>query len=317
MIIRKHISKVLEELSDLQRSLQKISDVMPDRHFIVDKTGGIIARFGNSKAEGFYQTDDPSGSHISDLCSPELAQILIKGVEEAVNQDKCITLEYSVSPDDIKPPQPIASTLEGEQWFEVKLVPLKESVSDRPLVVCSARNITERKLLELELKMMAVTDPMTKLFNRRHMMEQLEKSFDIFTRYATPGTILSLDIDFFKHINDTYGHDIGDAVLIQFSSFLQSELREVDVISRFGGEEFIILMPNITAEDSTPAVERLIKNTRLLHVIKGDITVDFTISGGLTEIKKDDKNIEETLKRADTALYQSKESGRDKFTMTI
>ena len=169
--------------------------------------------------------------------------------------------------------------------------------------------------MEIELKELAQTDPLTKLYNRRVMMAELDKARSVFKRYSTPTAVMMLDIDFFKKINDTYGHDVGDLVLVEFSSFLQREFRDLDIIGRVGGEEFLIITPASSAVQVKPAAERLLERVRAIKVKAGDVVVSFTVSGGLSEIEVHDSAIDAVLKRADQALYVAKKSGRDQIIL--
>jgi diguanylate cyclase (GGDEF)-like protein len=155
------------------------------------------------------------------------------------------------------------------------------------------------------------TDPLTGLFNRRTFLKRIEEEAMRFRRYQKPFSILFGDIDFFKKINDTYGHAAGDAVLINISNILNTEKREIDQVARWGGEEFLILLPET---DVTGAVQHGNKIREMISAkpfIHEGQEINITMSFGVS-IYNGDTSIEKTIDRADQRLYLAKESGRNK-----
>ncbi len=159
----------------------------------------------------------------------------------------------------------------------------------------------------VQLGQLASRDPLTGVFNRRAMAEQLARAVDLRRRGGQDTSLVLLDIDHFKRINDWHGHAAGDKVLVEFCTVLQRHVRAVDLIFRFGGEEFLILLPGMTGEALKPFVEKLRAQIAAeLHTPSGPITV---CAGGAT--LRADHGWEEWIKRADTALYRAKASGRN------
>ncbi|WP_163291950.1 diguanylate cyclase [Desulfovibrio sp. JC022] len=162
----------------------------------------------------------------------------------------------------------------------------------------------------MELQKMSQTDMLTGLYNRRKMDEVLQREFDRFKRYKRPLSLILIDIDNFKEINDTYGHAVGDKVLVRFAGILLSSTRSMDRIGRWGGEEFIIVCPETTVSEGVIIAEKLrshIENSQF-NTIGGS-----TASFGVTEIKDDDDFIS-IFVRCDAALYKSKENGRNRVS---
>jgi len=165
-----------------------------------------------------------------------------------------------------------------------------------------------------ELKLLASIDPMTKLFNRRYFTTTAESMLDLAKRNEKELSILMIDIDKFKNINDTYGHPVGDNVIITLANKLLKHQRKSDVICRFGGEEFIILLPNTSLEGAKIVSEKIRADIEKT-VISLDKTTQlhFTISVGVSFIDvKNEPNIELAIKRVDKALYRAKENGRNR-----
>ncbi|TIH19207.1 sensor domain-containing diguanylate cyclase [Marinifilum sp. JC120] len=162
----------------------------------------------------------------------------------------------------------------------------------------------------IELKRMSQTDMLTGLYNRRKIDEILHHEFERFKRYKRPLSLILIDIDNFKKINDTYGHAVGDEVLIRFAEIILSSTRSLDSIGRWGGEEFIIVCPETTAHEGVVIAEKL----RLRIETSQFNTIDnCTASFGVTEIENEDDFIS-IFARCDAALYKSKNDGRNKVT---
>ncbi len=171
------------------------------------------------------------------------------------------------------------------------------------------------KKAQEELKLLASTDPMTKLYNRRYFIEMSEPLLDLAKRNKTDTAIMMLDIDKFKNINDTYGHKIGDDMIILLSNKLRECSRKSDIVSRWGGEEFVILLPHTNLDGALIIAQKLrvtVENL-VLHV-QEDTELKCTVSIGISMVDNaNDLNVEASINRADEALYEAKDSGRNKI----
>jgi len=169
---------------------------------------------------------------------------------------------------------------------------------------------TEELLIKTkELESLANYDTLTGLYNRRKFTELLENEMQRFERYKKEFSLISLDIDHFKQINDTYGHDVGDIVLKGFSDSLNSSIRTVDSVGRWGGEEFLILIIESNRELTIKIAEKIQAN---LNQVEFDSVGKVTASIGVTEIKNGDSS-QDMIKRADQAMYIAKENGRNRI----
>ena len=244
--------------------------------------------------------------------------------EEELLQTSCIAL---ASPKDVEQSQKVLKEVIKAGYvknFEKecitksgKYIVVNMSISllhnpDR--LLASVRDVTELKNTQKELELLASTDTLTKLYNRRYFMNTSLSVLDLAKRNKTDLSIIMLDIDDFKNVNDTYGHETGDKVLKILSKVLQKLSRKSDIVSRWGGEEFVILLPETDVDGALVISEKIrkeVENLTISSEAKGEFS--FTVSLGVSCINaNEDSNIEASINRADKALYKAKESGKNR-----
>jgi len=177
-------------------------------------------------------------------------------------------------------------------------------------------DITEHKENEKRLQRLASIDPLTQLYNRRHFTTMANHLFHLALRHQEALSIVMLDIDNFKHINDTYGHKVGDDVIVMIANILQKMSRESDIVARFGGEEYILLLPKTSKEGAYVIAEKLREAVADMQIVLEDKTpLSCSVSLGVSMVDlQSEKDIEEAIKRADNALYNSKRSGKNRVS---
>lgn len=183
---------------------------------------------------------------------------------------------------------------------------LKTDSDGEPLMIAVVRDITEHVLQSTELKRLADTDPLTGLLNRRAFFERAASPTS-----AVGASIILMDLDHFKHINDQFGHHAGDQVILFFASILKQSAGPLDLAARLGGEEFVLLTADMTVDQATPVAEAIRRHTvEQVSVQFQPLPLSITVSAGVAEIREGD--ISDALKRADAALYEAKRAGRDR-----
>lgn len=182
-----------------------------------------------------------------------------------------------------------------------------------------SRDITEHKALLTKLELQARQDYLTGLNNRGYFMELAEREIKKASRYGHNFTILMLDIDNFKLINDTYGHKAGDRVLVTLADIFRKTLRVVDIEGRIGGEEFAILLPETDREGAVIVAERLRSSVEDCEILlpSFDMPMCFTVSIGVSAPGSVDYNLDALLSQADDALYRAKHTGRNKVCVDL
>ena len=199
----------------------------------------------------------------------------------------------------------------------VRVVPIMDN-NNQPLgAVEIFSDIALRKQLErrnVELKKMAYLDPLTKLANRRFLDSKIRQSLDELSLFGRSFGVLLLDLDRFKRVNDSFGHSAGDVVLEHVAGSISSSLRGGDTVGRWGGEEFLAILPDADHDQSLAMAERCRMLVRHSSTSVADTTVTVTLSVGATLLQPTDTE-DSLFRRVDRALYQSKQSGRDRTTM--
>ena len=165
------------------------------------------------------------------------------------------------------------------------------------------------KFILTKVQHLAKIDSLTNLLNRRTLQSEIKSLINNSNRHKQNLSFLLIDIDYFKKINDNFGHQIGDKVLVEISKLFMKNTRNYDIVGRYGGEEFLIALANTNINDAFILAERIRQNAK--HIKIANHNINLTISIGCTELKKDDTYFE-ILKRVDTLLYKAKNSGRDK-----
>lgn len=171
--------------------------------------------------------------------------------------------------------------------------------------------IKRREALEVELKLQATTDPLTGLLNRRQYENLFSREQERVKRHGSKLSLCVADLDHFKRVNDEHGHDAGDQVLKHISDLFVDTLRHTDIVGRFGGEEFILLLPDTDLDNALTVISRLREKLQASPVNVGDKVLQVTATFAVTEVVAEDATIEDVIRRADKALYQGKEAGRN------
>lgn len=177
------------------------------------------------------------------------------------------------------------------------------------------QDISQRKLLEAQLRQLSITDPLTGVENRRSFMMQLERLHARYCRHGHAVSLLMLDLDCFKHINDRYGHAVGDDVLRHFSQLMVERLRRTDYFARLGGEEFAALLPDTDSRGAQAIADVLRQSVAALPVPTSMGLVSVTVSVGVAQLGPEDHEPSQLLVRADAALYRAKALGRNRVVL--
>jgi len=210
-----------------------------------------------------------------------------------------------------------------ERWTLTSKVPFYGRDGKVTGLVGVSKDITHLKRMEHQLadaneqlNKLAREDVLTGLLNRRMILELADNEWARWQRYGKTFSVLVIDADDFKSINDTYGHQAGDQALKYLAARLSEAIRAVDIVGRYGGEEFVILLPETTAEGAVFAAEKALQNVRKSPLHLNGTALNLTISIGIASVRREDKNIDMLLHRADSALYVAKRNGKNQLALS-
>lgn len=252
---------------------------------------------------------NPAGAHLLGADDPQ--QVVGRYFDEfihpysAEDQSALAGLQH----DNVSLPREERLTRLDGRRIDVELTARSIRYNDEPAWQVIMRNITRRKDLENELRRLATTDQLTGVHNRQHFESHLEQAVGESMRYGRPLALLMLDLDHFKRVNDAHGHDEGDVILQRVADRLNQSLRDTDILARWGGEEFMVLAPEVEAEGAKRLADKLRSCVQEVPV-KGDGVI--TTSVGVAEHRADEDR-QLLLKRVDNALYAAKSAGRDRI----
>ena len=191
---------------------------------------------------------------------------------------------------------------------------LKRAMDAKPLIESYLREaapVLQAKSLMASLRESTLNDAMTGLRNRRFLEEYSETLVSQCKRRGTSMTLIMMDLDYFKKVNDTYGHDVGDSILIDLSNIFKAHVRESDLVIRYGGEEFLIILPDTNSEDGLLVAEKIRVAVENYQFKAGSVLINKTISAGVADYPSDGQAFWQVLKYADVSLYAAKDAGRN------
>jgi diguanylate cyclase (GGDEF)-like protein/PAS domain S-box-containing protein len=284
--------------SEYERVFQSTQDAM----FLIRVDAGPGFRFIRNNQSHQQRTglrlEDFRDKTPQKLLGPEIGDVLEK------NYLRCIQAGHPVSYEER------LALPGGERFWHTTLTPVQEH-GKIAFIVGSSQDITQRKKAEEKLRTLSITDELTTLWNRRHFMSVIRQETQRAKRYGLPLTLLMLDIDYFKQVNDDHGHDVGDQVLRKFAMSLKKHFREVDIPARLGGEEFAVLLPATGPGNAWITAERFREYVQDFPIFTANAAIHITVSVGAAGYETDVDTPEILLKRADEALYQAKNTGRN------
>ncbi len=304
--LARHVAELTRSQQRLREEQSKLSafiNALPNLPFICDETGRFLEVLTHQEEFLPVPAEQMRGRLASEVFPEKAAEAILGAIRRAVESGVPQVVEYQ------------AAILNGEErWFEGRVALMEKEPEEPGKVVFVATEITERVLLYQEVQRLANHDVLTGCYNRRHFMTLSEQEFQRARRYKHPLAFLMFDIDHFKQFNDRYGHPAGDQLLCALVNLCQASLRAVDILGRYGGEEFTILMPETSGEAAIQAAERLRRNVESMALDFLPEAAHVTISLGVAGYdpgQDTPASLELLIKQADDALYEAKSAGRN------
>ena len=297
--------RLREKAKDVHRQLQGLLDDMLTMVAILETDGTIVFTNKAPLVEIGIEPDDILGIKFWDISTFSYDSNLQSMIKDSIAQT---AMGKNVLRKDIQ-----IMTQSGLSWVDFCVYPVFNEDNHVTRLLVEGRDISERKLAEEKTLYQAHYDDLTKLPNRFLSLDRLSQFINKARRNNEMVAVLFLDLDDFKKINDTLGHETGDKLLIEAAKRLQSGIRSEDTVGRLGGDEFIILLSGLkAASDAQPVAENLLNMLRNLFVID-DRELILTVSIGIAIYPNDGDNTSDLLRNSDTAMYHAKELGRNTY----
>lgn len=291
-----------EELRKREQQYRLITENTTDLISIIDREGGFLYLSPSHQTVlGFELARIEETNLLALICEAD-RYIMTEAISRTFATRKNYQIEFRLI------------TQEGSEiWVETTVNPVQDQSGDIRNLVLVGRDVTERKNAEQRIHHLAYHDTLTDLPNRRLYIQYVSKEINQAKRVHSQLAVMFLDLDHFKDINDTWGHDAGDLILLETAKRLEGCIRSGDLVARLGGDEFTILLTNISNREEAALVAQRIRSSlqQPMEVIGQSFILSFSI--GIALFPDDGENADDLLKRADTALYAVKSRGRDGY----
>ena len=302
-------------LRESEAHAQAMLHAVPDLIFRMDRDG-IFLDYKAEVEDLYFQADTLLGKRNRDMVPPEFADLIEKQIDITLETGALQNFEYQLDvPGRGVRDYEARMTVSGED----EVTAIVRDVTDSKLAemkLVEANKLLEEQLGEIKilkdvLQEQAIRDSLTGLFNRRYLDETLDRELARAQRENYPVCVLMMDIDGFKGFNDTYGHKVGDQVLVMLGSLLQDHVRKGDIACRYGGDEFVLIFPDAHVEDALRRAKEIGAQFKSIDLQIDNVQSNATLSIGISAYPEHSDNWEELLKFADDTLYRAKEAGRD------
>jgi diguanylate cyclase (GGDEF)-like protein/PAS domain S-box-containing protein len=302
------------QLNESESHLRSIIENEPECIKIVDAQGHLLEM--NPAGLAIFEADSLEqlvGQPVQNVIAPEY-RIAFTQMHNRVLNGEHVQMEFE-----------IVGLKGGRRWLETHAVPIQENGETMHLAVI--RDITERKKLEDEVRQLAFYDTLTKLPNRRLLNDRLSQTIAASKRTGNYGALMFLDLDNFKPLNDTHGHEVGDRLLIEAANRLTSCIREMDTVARFGGDEFVVMLGELDEDKAVSTTQAAVVAEKIRatlsepyqftvsHDGQADATVEHRCTGsiGVVVFNGSEGNQDDLMKWADAAMYEAKNAGRNQI----
>ena len=298
------IAQRTAEIAASQNKLEATLEAIPDVMLEMSLDGTYHDYHAPRSNTSFPPAEFFLGKKVIDVLPHDAARAVMSALQEANEQGHSEGREFALK------------TSKGSFWFEISLTRKQGTTNGEPRFIVLSRNVTQRKASEDEINKLAFYDPLTNLPNRRLMVDRLRQALAISSRSGFTGALQFIDLDNFKTLNDTQGHDMGDLLLQQVANRLTGCMREGDTVARLGGDEFVVMIEELSENREEAAAQAEMIGEKILAAISvpyklAGLDYQITPSIGITLYSDHKQSTDELLKQADLAMYQAKSAGRN------
>lgn len=284
--------------------LQATIDAIPDFLYEMNLEGNYHSYHSGDVERRIAQSKALFSKRLQDLLPPDAVRLVMEALNEANEHGLSTGKQFSFNPGN------------GKKWFELSVARKPVVDGEEPQFIVIARDITESRVAAAEIEHLAFYDPLTSLPNRRLLMERLRLALSSSALRGNEGALLFIDLDNFKALNDTLGHEMGDKLLLQVASRLIGCVRQSDTVARLGGDEFVVILEDLGPYTGDPATKASIISEKVLLTLNQPYLLETseyssTVSMGVTFFSSAGNSPDTIVKHADIAMYQAKAAGRN------
>lgn len=296
--------QVEERLRETQSELQATLSALPDLLFEFDASGHYLSAHSQDPDSLILPVDEMIDKSVTEVLPADAAQAYLKAFAEAHERGRSHGIQYSLD------------TPTGKRWFELSVAKKPTEPWKDERFIAIVRDISERKKAEEAIQYIAFHDSLTGLPNRRLLTERLQQALLSVARSQTHGAIMFLDLDRFKQLNDTHGHEMGDLLLQEVARRLLLSIRSVDTAARLGGDEFVLLLHDLSSDIQVAKTQAQVVGNKVLASLNQPYNLQglahtTTPSIGVALFKNNQLAPNEVIKQADAAMYAAKAAGRN------
>lgn len=291
-----------QQKASTEGRLHALISALPDMVFMLDEEGCYLEIIAGDHEQFLLPPEDVKGRKINEVMPQEKAVFFMNNIRKALNDNGLQLLQYDLD------------VIGGHKIFEGRIVPTGLKVNDKRTVVFLARDITELTRTHEQLEHNATHDSLTGLPNRNYLEDRLYQVISRSRRTGRKAAVLLMDLDRFKHINDSLGHNVGDNLLQEVANRLLSSVRAEDSVFRFGGDEFVIIIEDLQAISKAGHAAQHILDSFSKPIQLTELELEVTASIGITITPDDSEDPDMLLRHADNAMYASKEAGRNHYS---
>lgn len=292
--------KMETELQASETRYRTILETVEDIIFTLKQDGIILSLNPSFERMTGWLPEEWIGKHFLPIVHPDDQARMLDFFERMLSGESIAAVELRI-------------LTKSGSYVDSEANSVASSYDDSVTIFGVLRDITERKRAEEQIRLFATTDSLTCIANRREFTRIMESEIERVKRYGTPLSLIMYDLDHFKKVNDTFGHNMGDEVLKTITRLINENIRSIDIAGRWGGEEFMVLLPQTDTAAASKVAEKL---REVVELHKFDKVGRITASFGLTQYVPED-DIDSLTKRVDEALYRAKTSGRNRVESVI
>ena len=298
--LRRRVRFAVAELSASNSSLTAMLKAIPDLMFEFDQNGRYLSVHTSRDDMLSAPRETLKGALVDEMLSPSAAQTVHQAIQTALRDGHSHGQLIE------------AEVVHEKRWFELSAARKDGNKDQAPGVIMLSRDVTERMAAQQRIQQLAENDQLTGLPNRSSLRHLFQQAAALSARHSQPLAVLFMDLDHFKHINDSLGHDFGDRLLIQVVQRIRDCLRESDTACRMGGDEFVLVLPETDAAGAMRAATRIHEQMQAVFKLS-EHQVGIGTSLGIAMYPADGQDIDTLLRKSDAAMYRAKEEGRNGY----